>query len=145
MHQGFNVAAVVPPTSSNTVASAQMEATISPALDIGGMGMVNAVEPGLVSQLGNATFTPNNDAAPKPYYTSAPAAPDQALVSLESDRLTNLNFDNSMVDIEGLELDINFNNSMVDIEGLELDFNFNISMVDMEGLEGQNINGWMYM
>lgn len=48
---------------------------------------------------------------------------------LESDGLTNLNFDNSIVDIEGLELN----------------FNFNISMVDIEGLEGQNINGWMYM
>ena len=80
-----------------------MEATISPALDIGGMGIVNAVEPSLVSQLGNATFTPNNNTAPKPYYTLAPATPDQALVSLESDRLTNLNFNNSIVDIEGLE------------------------------------------
>jgi len=64
---------------------------------------------------------------------------------LKNNRLTNFNFDNSIVDIEGLELNINFNNSMVDIEGLELDFNFNISIVDIEGLEGQNINGWVYM
>jgi len=62
-------------------------------------------------------------------------------VSLESDRLTNLNFNNSIVDIEGLELNINFNNSIVDIEGSKLNFNFNISIVDIEGLEGQNING----
>ena len=105
------------------------------------MGIVNAVKPGLVSQLKNRTFTPNNNAAPKPYYTLAPTALDQTLVSLESDRLTNLNFKNSMVDIEGLELNINFNNSMVDIKGLELNFNFNISIVDIEGLKGQNING----
>jgi hypothetical protein len=38
---------------------------------------------------------------------------------LESDRLTNFNFNNSIVDIEGLELDFNFNISIVDIEGLE--------------------------
>ena len=44
---------------------------------------------------------------------------------LEGNRLTNLNFDNSIVDIEGLGLN----------------FNFDISIVDMEGLEGQNING----
>ena len=48
---------------------------------------------------------------------------------LESDRLTNLNF----------------NNSIVDIEGLEPDFNFDISIVDIEGLKGQNINSWIYM
>ena len=43
---------------------------------------------------------------------------------LEGNRLTNLNF----------------NNFMVDIKGLGLNFNFNISIVDIEGLEGQNIN-----
>ena len=70
-----------------------------------------------------------------------PTTLDQALVSfLKSDGLTSLNFDNSMVNIKGLKLNINFNNSIVDIEGLELDFNFNISIVDMEGLKGQNIN-----
>jgi len=64
---------------------------------------------------------------------------------LESNRLTNLNFNNSIVDIEGLELNINFDNSIADIEGLGLNFNFNISIADMEGLEGQNINGWIYI
>lgn len=129
MHQGFNAAAVVPPTCSNAVALAQMEATISPTLDVGGMGMFNAVEPSLVSQLGNPAFTPNNDAVPEPYHTLASTVPDQALVSF----------------LEGDGFNLNFDNSMVGIEGLGLDFNFNISMVDMEGLEGQNINGWMYM
>jgi hypothetical protein len=40
-------------------------------------------------------------------------------VSLKSNRLTNLNFNNSIVDIEGLELDFNFNITIVDIKGLE--------------------------
>ena len=66
-------------------------------------------------------------------------------MSLESNRLTNLNFNNSIVDIKGLKLNINFNNSMVDIKGLKLDFNFNISIMDIEGLKGQNINSWMYI
>ena len=61
-------------------------------------------------------------------------------MSLKSNRLTNLNFNNSIVDIEGLKFNINFNNSIVDIKGLELDFNFNISIVDIEGLKEQNIN-----
>ena len=43
---------------------------------MGGIGMFNAVELDLFSQLGNPTFTPNNDAALKPYYTLVPAAPD---------------------------------------------------------------------
>ena len=83
--------------------------------------------------------------APKPYYILIPAALDQALVSLKSNRFINLNFNNFIVDIEGLKLNINFNNSMVDIKGLKLDFNFNISIMDIEGLKGQNINSWMYI
>lgn len=58
-----------------------MEATILPALDIGSMGMVNAVKPSLVNQFKSPTSTPNNNAALKHYYTSVPTTLDQALVS----------------------------------------------------------------
>ena len=64
---------------------------------------------------------------------------------LKSNRLTNFNFNNSIIDIKGLEFNINFNNSIVDIKGLKLNFNFNISIIDIKGLEGQNINNWIYI
>ena len=60
----------------------------------------------------------------KPYYTLISTTLNQALVSLKSDRLINFNF----------------NNFIVDIEGLKLDFNFNIFIIDIKGLKGQNIN-----
>ena len=55
----------------------------------------------------------------KSYYILIPTTLNQALISLKSNRLTNFNFNNSIVDIKGLKFNFNFNISIVDIKGLK--------------------------